>query len=147
MEQRYFEDIDPGDEHSTQWQPNAESVQEYMSVAGRFTGGDGRFTDAEAAKKLGLPGAIAPGAFSLSVLSRVVNDWAGMLGRVGTVEVNFRRPVLHGDMLTAMALVTDVDDDASDPARGRVKLDVFLENERGERPVQGVAIVELPKHE
>lgn len=145
MEQVYFEDIGPGDEFVNAWTPTTEMVQAYMNVAGRFTGGDGRFTDPEAAKRLGLEGPIVPGAFSLSVLSRIVNDWVGMQGRVRSVEVNFRRPVQHLDELRAIALVTDEDEAASDPSRGTLKMDVFLENDRGERPVQGVAVVELPR--
>ena len=82
--------------------------------------------------------------FSLSVLTRIVNDWAGMESRIREVEVNFRRPVPHGVELTAMALVTDAEE-AEEPGMGRVKLDVFLENDSGERPVQGVAIVDLPR--
>ena len=39
-------------------------------------------------------------------------------------------------------LVTDTLEDGGRPT---VKLDVYLENERGERPVQGTAIVELPR--
>ncbi len=143
-DQRYFEDVDPGDEHQTSWTPTTESVIGYMNASERFGGGDGRFTDPEAAKRLGLEGPIAPGAFSLSVLTRIVNDWVGMEGRIRVVEVNFRRPVQHGVELTAMALVTDTED-AEEPGLGRVKLDVFLENDSGERPVQGTATVDLPR--
>ncbi len=46
------------------------------------------------------------------------------------------------DVLNILALVTDT---LEDNGRPTVKLDVYLENERGERPVQGTAIVELPK--
>ena len=146
MKQRYFEDVDPGDEYEEQWTPTANPVVDYMSVVGRPpVATDGRFTDAEEARKLGLPGAIVPGAFSLSVLSRVLNDWAGMQGRVRNLDANFRRPVQQGVLHTAMALVTDAEDDPEDASRGLVKLDVFFENDQGERPVQGVAIVELPK--
>ena len=49
--------------------------------------------------------------------------------------------MLHGDRLKLMALVTDASDEAG---VGRVTLDVYLENERGERPLQGTAVVELP---
>lgn len=142
-EQRHFEDVEPGDEYQSDWTPSTESVIAYMSASERFGGGDGRFTDPEAAKRLGLDGPIVPGSFSLSVLTRIVNDWAGMEGRIKTVEVNFRRPVQHDMELTAMALVTDTED-GEEAGLGRVKLDVFLENDSGERPVQGTAVVDLP---
>ena len=144
-EQRYFEDVDPGDEYDSTWTPETEMVVNYLNASDRFGGGDGRFTDPEAAKKLGMPGPIVPGAFSLSVLTRIVNDWAGMEGRVRSVDVNFRRPVQHNKELGAKALVTDTDaGTASEAGLGRVTMDVFLENEEGERPVQGTAIVDLP---
>ena len=47
-----------------------------------------------------------------------------------------------------MALVTERDDDlveAGGPAL--VGLDVSFENEQGEKPVQGTATVELPRHD
>lgn len=144
LEQVYFEDMEPGDEHESPWTPTTPSVVAYMNVSERFDGADGRFTDPEAAKNLGLEGPIVPGAFSLSVLARIVDDWAGLTGRVRSVDVRFRRPVLHDDALTAVALVTDTEE-ADDPSFGRVKLDVFLQNDRGDRPVQGVAIVDLPR--
>jgi len=140
----FFEDVEPGDEHESPWTPTTPSVVAYMNVSERFDGADGRFTDPEAARRLGLEGPIVPGAFSLSVLARIVDDWAGIDGRVRSVDVRFRRPVLHDDDLTAVALVTDTEE-ADDPGLGRVKLDVFLQNDRGDRPVQGVAVVDLPR--
>lgn len=143
-EQRYFEDVEPGDEWQDAWTPSLDAVVGYMNVSQRFRGGDGRFTDPEGARKLGFERPIVPGAFSLSVLTRIVNDWAGMEGRIRSVEVNFRRPVLHQDELSAVGLVTDTED-GEEAGYGRIKLDVFLQNDRGERPVQGVAIVDLPR--
>ena len=64
------------------------------------------------------------------------------IGRVHRLpEVLFRRPVLHEDHLRFLGLITD-----TEPSNdgGRIKLDVYFENERGERPLQGVAIVLLP---
>ena len=146
MEQRYFEDVDLGDESDTTWTPETEMVVRYVNTWERFGGGQGRFTDAEAAKKDGLPGPIVPGPFSFSVLTRIVNDWAGMEGRVRSVDVNYRRPVQHNKKLGVKSLVTDTEPDAAgDAAFGRITMDVFLENEEGERPVQGTAIVDLPR--
>ena len=51
--------------------------------------------------------------------------------RNGPVDVSFRRSITHGDNLTAHALVTD-----TDPAKRLVKLDVYLANDKGERPLQ-----------
>ena len=145
-EQIYFDDVDPGDEFEDAWTATRDQVLSYLALEPDALGsggpGDGRFTDPEGAKKLGFERPIVPGAFSLSKLSKLVTDWAGTAGRVESVDVNFRRPVLHEDSVRIRGLVTDTED--RDGA-GIVKLDIYLENERGERPLQGVAVVELPR--
>ena len=83
---------------------------------------------------------------SVAMITRVVTNWMGPLGRVVSLDVSFRRPVLHGDRLRCIAVVTDSGDDALEPGGpSLVRLDVSLENDRGERPVQGTAEVELPR--
>jgi len=66
----------------------------------------------------------------------------GPEGRLQAIDVSYRRPVQQGDHLKLLALVTDASEEAEGP---RVKLDVYLENDRGERPLQGTAVVELPR--
>jgi hypothetical protein len=144
--QNYFDDVDLGDEFEDAWTPTMDQVLGYLGLEGDALGsggpGDGRFTDPEGAKKLGFPKPIVPGAFSLSKLTKLVTDWVGTEGNVEFVDVNFRRPVLHDDALKVLGLVTDTEDGEGS---GTVKLDIYLENERGERPLQGVAVVELPR--
>ena len=82
-----------------------------------------------------------PGVMSLDVASRIMGDFVGMWGKVRSVEVSFRRSVYHGDTLTSKILITD---SGEDNGRHWLKADLFLENERGERPLQGVADLELP---
>ena len=78
----------------------------------------------------------------MCLLTRLVTDWMGPQGKLRTIDVDFRRPVEHGDQLRALGLITDTEEQ---DGAGIVKLDVYLENDRGERPLQGVAIVELPR--
>jgi len=140
---RYFEDVEPGDEFSESWTPTRETVVGYLTVGNAEAGNTAsRFTSDEEAQKIGMQRAIVPGAFSLCMATRVVTDWMGPTGRLHSIDVDFRRPVLHDDALNILALVTDTLEDGGRPT---VKLDVYLENERGERPVQGTAIVELPR--
>jgi acyl dehydratase len=140
---RYFEDVEPGDEFSESWTPTRETVVGYLTVGNAEAGNTAsRFTSDAEAQKIGMQRAIVPGAFSLCMATRVVTDWMGPMGRLHSIDVDFRRPVLHDDALNILALVTDTLEDGGRPT---VKLDVYLENERGERPVQGTAIVELPK--
>lgn len=144
--QRYFEDITVGDQFEETQQPTRDHVVAFITAAGLPDGG-GRFTDPVRAKAAGLEKPIVPGPMSASMLTRLVTDWMGPLGRVISLDVSFRRPVQHDDLLHCVALVTDVngEGDFEGTGTGAVHLDVTLENERGEKPVQGTAVVELPR--
>lgn len=142
-EQRYFEDVELGDEFEEYQQPTAEHVMQFFGQSSRSgeRGGDrgsGRFTDTTEARRQGLERPIVPGNMSMAMITRLVTDWMGPLGRIVELDVSYRRPVLHGDRLRSVALVTDAE------TSPRVHLDLSLENERGEQPLQGTAIVELP---
>ncbi len=150
MEQRYFDEVEIGDEFEEEQTPTSEDVQTFFALTarsgnsggGRRGPGDGRFESKEGAKSVGLDSPIIPGNMSFAMMSRLVTDWAGIEGRMHSLDVSFRRPVHHNDLLTLQALVTDTTDDDEGL---RVKLDVYMQNERGERPVQGTAVVELPR--
>lgn len=151
MEQRYFEDVELGDEFEEEITPTLEDVRQYQSLqigppregAPRGRGGppDGRFDSKEGARSVGLEGPIVPGSMSFSIMSRLVSDWAGVQGRMQTLDISYRRPVQQGDHLRLGSVVTDTTEDEQG---ARAILDVYMENERGERPVQGTAVVELP---
>ena len=57
------------------------------------------------------------------------------------LDVDFRRSVLPGDKLNCSGIVTDiqiVDEE------NQVTLDVYIETQKGERALQGTALVVLP---
>lgn len=144
--QRYYEDVAIGDEYEEFQQPTPEHVASFLDADGsRGPQRMGRFTDTSVARSEGLARPIIPGAMSTAIVTRIVTDWMGPLGRIVNIEVSFRRPVMHNDRLRCLALVTDAGDGAPDGEPGIVTLDVTLENERGEKPVQGTATVELPR--
>lgn len=143
-EQPYFEDIDPGDEFEESWLAESAQVTAYVELNMGGGAAGGRFTSQEGAEAVGMRKPIVPGVMSMCVLTRLVTDWMGDKGTLRFIDVDFRRPVEHGDNLRALGLVTDTDEEPS--GAGVIKLDVYLENDRGERPLQGIAIVELPKH-
>ncbi len=150
-EQVYGDEIEPGDEIGPLLKhPDLDQVQRYLGVwrvtgasgpPGGAAAGQGRFTDEESARRDGLQGPILPGPMSQAFLSQLVTDWAGPLGWVRSLDVNFRRPTRHGEPLKCIGLVTDKED-AGD--KTLVKLDVFIEDPRGDRPTQGVAEVLVP---
>ncbi len=102
-------------------------------------GWDGpRFTDHEAARKEGLPGALVPGILSQGFLAAMIHRWApdAFIENVDTV---FRAPVLVDEPHRISGVVTDVDE-----AAGTVEIDLTLTNEKGETRVFGTATVRLP---
>ena len=146
MSQPYFEDIDVGDEIEGAWTAQREQVLEYIALepGGPADDAQGRFTDPVRAKKLGFERPIVPGALSMSVLTRLVTDWMGPDGDLESIDINFRRPVLQEDALRSLGLIIDTEPSEEG---GRVRIDVYFENDRGERPLQGVAVVRLPSRE
>lgn len=152
MEPRYFEDVEIGDEFEEEQTPTSEDVRTFISLTasgrgtatreGRWGPGDGRFESTEGARSVGLDSPILPGNMSFAMMSRLVTDWASVGGHMLVIDVSFRRPVHHDDVLKLQVLVTDTVEDES-----QVKLDIYMENERGERPTQGTALVELPRRE
>jgi acyl dehydratase len=141
----YGADVEPGDEIGPLVKrPDLAQVQAYLSSGMRAGGGQGgRFVDAEAASREGLGGPILPGPMSQAFLAQLLTDWAGPLGRLKSLDVNFRRPTLHGEELKCIGLITDKHEEMD---RTVVHIDVFIEDPRGDRPTQGVAEVILPTH-
>ncbi len=141
--QRYIEDVEPADEFEETWDVTKEQVADYLTLTRPPTlppgamGNASYFLDDQAASNNGLSRPIAHGGLSTSICMRLVTDWIGPQGWLQSIDTSFRRPAMHGDRLRVLGLVTDVEDDTA-------KIDVYLENERGERPIQGVAVVRLP---
>ncbi len=151
MKQEVFgQDVEPGDEIGPLLKhPDTEQVQRFLNVwapgATDAHGAGGpemsRFVHQEAAGREGLRGPILPGNMSQAFMSQLVTDWIGPLGRLRVLDVDFRRPVHHGQDLKCIGLITDK---REEPDGTHVLLDVFLEDERGDRCVQGTAEVVLP---
>jgi acyl dehydratase len=113
-------------------------VRAYCDAAGLH--GVPRFTDDELARKEGLPGMITPGNMSAALVGKLVTDWAlpahGRLVRLGTT---YRSPVLPEHNLTLHGFVTEVDHG------GRTaEVDIWIENEDGDRLVTATATIQFP---
>jgi acyl dehydratase len=96
-----------------------------------------RFTDHDAAREAGLPGAIVPGIMSQGLLVGVIHRWAPN-AKVLHVDTIFRAPVIVDSKPVASGVVTDIDEDAR-----VIEIDLTLKNERGETPVVGTAKITL----
>ena len=99
-----------------------------------------RFTDPEAAQKVGLPGAIVPGIMAMALITRLLTDWSGP-GSVRDLDVVFRQPVPHHQPLLVSGTVTDT---RQEDGENLVECDVMMTGAQGERYVGGKAVVALP---
>ncbi len=97
-----------------------------------------RFTDHEAARKEGLPGALVPGIMSQGFLAAMIHRWAPEAA-IENVDTVFRAPVLVDESYHINGVVTDVDEDT-----GLVEIDLTVANDAGETRVFGTASVRLP---
>ena len=108
----------------------------------RFTEAAGwrgpRFTDHEAARKEGLPGALVPGIMSQGFLCAMIHRWAPP-AKIVEVDTIFRAPVIVDQTYHINGVVTDIDEN-----EGRVEVDLTVTNDKGETRVFGTAKVNLP---
>lgn len=146
--QPYYDDVEPGDEIGpVQRTPNRDQIRAYAAVGVGGSGGGGatqggRFRSDEDARSEGLANMIVPGNMSMALLSQLLTDWAGPQGRLRKLEVNFRRMVNPDETISLSGLVIDKEEADGE---GRVKIDVSIDNPRGEKPVVGTAVVVLPR--
>ncbi len=94
-----------------------------------------RFTDHEAARREGLPGALVPGILSQGFLAAMIHRWApdAVIDEIDTV---FRAPVIVDQPYRISGVVTDVNEET-----GGVEIDLTLTNEKAETRVFGTATV------
>lgn len=143
QEPRYFDDVEAGDEIAPLVkEPTREQISAYLNVWGPLgRTGPGRFTDDAAARQEGLEGVIVPGNLSMAFLSQLLTDWAGERGQLRKLEVNFRRLIQPSDRLVCGGVVTDKE---LKEGEGQITADVFIDNQKGEKPIVGTALVILP---
>jgi len=96
-----------------------------------------RFTDHEAARKEGLPGALVPGIMSQGLLAAMIHAWAPG-SRIRKLDTVFRNPIVVGTKARCTGAVTDV------AAEQRlVEVDLAMLDEHDVTTVLGTATVEL----
>lgn len=97
-----------------------------------------RFTDHDAAKAQGLPGALIPGIMNQGFLSAMIHHWAPN-AEVRLVDTVFRAPCVVDESYNINGVVTDIDEDS-----GEVEVDLTVTNAAGETRVFGTAKVLIP---
>jgi acyl dehydratase len=133
---RRYDDVLEGDEIDPHVFEHAKDhVRDYARACEIFFP---RFTDDEGARREGLPGMITPGNMSMGLIATYLERWAGP-GTVRRLGTTFRGLLLPGRTVRVCGVVTERDD-----ARRSVEVDVWIENEDGERAVIGTATLSLP---
>jgi hypothetical protein len=132
---RRFDDVVEGDEIPPQEFLHAKDrVRDYARASGIFFP---RFTDDEGARREGLPGMITPGNMSMGLIATYLESWSGpgSLRRLGTT---FRGLLLPDRTIRICGAITQRDEDAR-----TAEVDVWIENDDGERAVIGTATLAL----
>jgi acyl dehydratase len=135
MTSRRFDDVFEGDEiDEDSFVHSKDRVRAYAKASDIFFP---RFTDDEGARREGLPGMITPGNMSMGLVASYLERWAGprSLRRLGTT---FRGLLLPDRKIRICGVVTQRDE-----ATRSVEVDVWIENDDGERSVIGTATVAL----
>jgi acyl dehydratase len=97
--------------------------------------------DDEQGRLAGYPGAISMGRLQWSYVHNLLRDLAGADGRIVSVALRFRGPVLKDAPFTTAAQVTDVRHDACERV---LDLDVWIEDGSGAVLASGTATVAVP---
>ncbi|HLH74795.1 MAG TPA: MaoC/PaaZ C-terminal domain-containing protein [Chloroflexota bacterium] len=110
----------------------------------KYAGASGDYnlihTDVETARAAGLGDVIAHGMLSMGFLGQFLTDLAGP-ENVRRLQVRFGAMVRLGDVLTCRGMVQSVE--PIDAERSLVTLDIWAENQRGEKVTTGAAEVFL----
>ena len=131
----YAEDVKVGDELPPLVKGPIQQIQ-----LTRYAGASGDFNpihqDDEFAKAAGMGGVFGHGMLSMGFVAQVVTDWAGA-GTVRKLGVRFQGLVRLKDMITCKGRVLAKSKDHL------VELELWAENQKGEKVVTGKATVAL----
>jgi acyl dehydratase len=135
----YFDDVKVGDELPSLVKGPIQQIQ-----LTRYAGASGDFNpihqDDEFARAAGMGGVFAHGMLSMGFVAQSLTDWAGA-GTVRKIGVRFTGLVRLKDTVTCKGRVVGA---LRTGAAGLVDLEVWAENQRGEKVVTGRATVALP---
>ncbi|MSQ33273.1 MAG: hypothetical protein EXR60_02460 [Dehalococcoidia bacterium] len=136
----FFEDVDIGDSLPTldfQFTPQAIHTLVRIWTPER---GPTHFDSEEIAHQMGFRRPIVPSHLSMAYLSHVVLAWSDNV-QLKRIDVICRQVLFDDDRVTCKGVVVDKVADNGEPL---VYVDLYMENEGGERPLTGSARVLLP---
>lgn len=142
--QRYFEDVQVGDEltpltrgpittsHLMRW---SAAIENWHRI---------HYDSPFATEHDHLPALLVNGSWKQHFLVQMVRSWLGPQGWLGSIDFSFRKMDLLGDTLTARGVVTDV---YTRHGLGFVAADIGIWNPRDENSTPGRALGVLPLRE
>ena len=138
----YAEDVNVGDELPPMIKGPIQQIQ-----LTRYAGASGDFNpihqDHEFAKAAGMGDVFAHGMLSMGFVAQAVTDWAGA-GAVRKLGVRFAAIVRLKDVITCRGRVLSK---SSKDDTHVVEVEIWAENQRGEKVVTGKATVALPSRD
>jgi len=138
----YYEDVHSGDAMTPLVKPPVQQIQ-----LTRYAGASGDFNpihqDDAFAKAAGMGGVFAHGMLSMGFVAQSVTDWAGV-GSVRKIAVRFAALVRLGDVITCRGKVLEKRPAKNGSEDSQVDLELWAENQKGEKVVTGRATVTLP---
>jgi 3-hydroxybutyryl-CoA dehydratase len=133
----YLEDLSVGMKAETTATITAEMIDQFAAITGDY---NPIHMDDAAAQASGFEGRIAHGALSASFISAVLgNQLPGPGGVFVELNLRFRKPVLIGDAVTAIAIVHEIAERS-----GKVNMKVHCEVD-GVKICRGTAVVFVQK--
>lgn len=99
-----------------------EDVRSYADASGDQ---NALHQDDDVARAAGFPGIIAHGMYTMGTLASAIVGWAGSVGSLKRLRVQFRAPVFMGETIVCGGSVRSID-----ASSGTVVLDVWVRVER-----------------
>ena len=138
----YAEDVNVGQELPALVKGPIQQIQ-----LTRYAGASGDFNpihqDDEFAKAAGMGGVFGHGMLTMGFVAQSVTDWAGA-GNVTKINVRFQGLVRLKDVITCKGRVLNK---SSKNGSHLVDLEIWAENQKGEKVITGKATVSLPSRE
>lgn len=88
-----------------------------------------------------LPGVLVHGHLQAAMLASMVTHWAGKRAWLRRINYQNRGMAIPGDTLTCCGKVTSK---KQENGQGTVTCDVWIENQKGEKPTVGEVTIQLP---
>jgi acyl dehydratase len=137
----YFDDVEVGHEMPALVKDPIKQIQ-----LTRYAGASGDFNpihqDDAFAKAAGMGGVFAHGMLSMGFVAQSVTNWLGV-GTVQKVGVRFAGLVRLGDVITVRGKVVAKRPAKSEREQNLVDVDLWAENQKGEKVVTGKATAAL----